>query len=340
MGLFRDKTFKYKMLTVDELVINLDRLSRFKLPEYSYFRVFSSIIQKNLIFPKYNKSELENLSPEINSYIVKEIWNKSVQNIWGKSNSFDSAYKAQKMLINQTYKNIDEKTSVFVKTVLRFSEILNSLSNNELPKNLKFLKKVSDTYKDSNFSFKDLIQLRDEHALEFPISRLIIVEGITEEILLPVFANKLGVNFDEKGIFILGAGGKSKSPALYFELKDKIKIPISILFDDDAKDIVDVLNTNLLKKDKSVLIQKGEFEDILSVNLIKRSLNAEYEIAVPITKSELLLYPRMCQNLEEFYRTRHLGEFKKAKLSKILAENIKYDTDVTEDIKCLIKSLL
>ena len=27
-----------------------------------------------------------------------------------------------------------------------------------------------------------------------------IVEGITEEILLPVFANKLGVNFDEKGI--------------------------------------------------------------------------------------------------------------------------------------------
>lgn len=328
------------MLTVDELVINLDRLSRFKLPEYSYFRVFSSIIQKNLIFPKYTKSELETLSPEIISSIVKEIWNKSVQNIWGKSNSFDSAYKAQKMLINQTYKNIDEKTSVFVKTVLRFSEILNSLSNNELPKNLKFLKKVSDTYKDSNFSFKDLIQLRDEYALEFPISRLIIVEGITEEILLPVFANKLGVNFDEKGVYILGAGGKSKSPSLYFELKDKIKIPISILFDDDAKDIVDVLNTNLMKKDKSVLIQKGEFEDILSVNLIKRSLNAEYEIAVPIAKSELSLYPRMCQNLEEFYRTRHLGEFKKAKLSKILAENIKYDTDVTEDIKCLIKSLL
>lgn len=340
MGLFRDKTIKYKLLTVDELVINLDRLSRFKLPEYSYFRVFSSIIQKNLIFPKYTKSELETLSPEIISSIVKEIWNKSVQNIWGKSNSFDSAYKAQKMLINQTYKNIDEKTSVFVKTALRFSEILNSLSYNDLPKNLKFLKKVNDTYKDSNFSFKDLIQLRDEHALAFPISRLIIVEGITEEILLPVFANKLGVNFDEKGIFILGAGGKSKSPALYFELKDKIKIPISILFDDDAKDIVEVLNTNLMKKDKSVLIQKGEFEDILSVNLIKRSLNAEYEIAVPITKSELSLYPRMCQNLEEFYRTRHLGEFKKAKLSKILAENIKYDTDVTEDIKCLIKSLL
>lgn len=340
MGLLRDKTFKYKMLTVDELVINLDRLSRFKLPEYSYFRVFSSIIQKNLISPKYTKSELETLSPEIISSIVKKIWNKSVQNIWGKSNSFDSAYKAQKMLINQTYKNIDEKTSVLIKTVLRFSEILNSLSYNDLPKNLKFLKKVSATYSDSNFAFKDLIQLRDEHALEFPISRLIIVEGITEEILLPVFANKLGVNFDEKGIYILGAGGKSKSPSLYFELKDKIKIPISILFDDDAKDIVDVLNTNLLKKDKSVLIQKGEFEDILSLNLIKRSLNSEYEPAVPVSKSELLLHSRMCKNLEDFYRTRHLGEFKKAKLSKILAENIKYDTDVTSDIKCLIKSLL
>ena len=48
----------------------------------------------------------------------------------------------------------------------------------------------------------------------------------------------------------------------------------------------------------------------------------------------------MCENIEEFYKSRHLGEFKKSKLSKIIAENIKYETDITEEIKNIIFSVI
>ncbi len=335
-----NKSIKYKYLTLDELLINLDRLSRFKLPEESYNRVFTSVILKCLISPKYTKREIEALPPAMISSFVKEIWNKSVENIFGKQKIENIPYKALKILADRTYNNINEKTKTLIKTELKFSEILSSLSYDDCPLNLKFLIKVNEEIKSNHFCFKDLINLRNNYNLKFPVSRLIIVEGITEEILLPVFADKLNCNFDKNGIFILGAGGKSKSPALYCLLKDKLKIPVTILFDADACDIAEILKTNLLNKDKSILIQKGEFEDILSVNLIKRSLNKEYEPATPIVKSELCYSKRMCKNIEDFYRTRHLGEFKKSKLSKIIAKNVKYETDITNDIKILFKLML
>ena len=181
-----------------------------------------------------------------------------------------------------------------------------------------------------------LIYESKKHSLLFPIRKLLIVEGITEEILLPVFASKLKSDFNKNGIYILGAGGKSKSPNLYINLKDKLKIPVILLFDSDAKEICNILKQNIYPKDKILIIEKGEFEDILSVNLIKRALNNEYETVLPVIKKDLLLFPKMCSNLEYLYRTRQLGEFKKAKFAKIISQNIRYKTDITDEIKNLI----
>ena len=147
-------------------------------------------------------------------------------------------------------------------------------------------------------------------------------------------------DFNKEGIFILGAGGKSKSPTLYTKVKDKIKIPIIFLFDSDAKEICTFLQDNIEKKDKIILIESGEFEDIISLNLLKRALNDEYKPATPIIKEELHIYKKMCENIENFYRTRHLGEFKKSKLSKIIAKNIKYNTDITNEIREIILSIV
>jgi hypothetical protein len=48
----------------------------------------------------------------------------------------------------------------------------------------------------------------------------------------------------------------------------------------------------------------------------------------------------MCSNIEYFYRTRKLGEFKKAKFSKLIAENIKYNSDITDEIQKLINQII
>ncbi len=335
-----DKSVKYKLMSRQELIVNLNRLTRFKLPEDAYGRVFSSVILKYLIYPKYTKDDIEFLAPEFISEIVAEIWNKSVENIFGRAEFPDITYKVCKLLIDNTYKNIDGRTKIYINTKLNFSEILKSISTGQMPLNLKMPATANSKIKKTVFTYKDLIDLRIKYNLKFPLSKLIIAEGITEEILLPVFADKLGYNFDKCGIYILGAGGKSKSLNLYAMLRDKVKIPITLLFDADAGDINKILKTNLRTKDKSVIIQNGEFEDILSLNLIKRALNNEYDIAVPLTKKELYIYDRMCRNIENFYRTRRLGEFKKSKFSGIIAKNIKYKTDITCEIKNLFKLML
>ncbi len=332
---------KYKLLTFDELIINLDRLSRFKIPEESFSRVFYSIIYKNLIYPKFSKVDIEKLDSKIIKNIVEEIWNKSVENIFEVKNINRSSNKALKISIEQTFKNINKRTKTYINAKLNFSDILKNLDYETVPINLKFLIKANNEFiNEKEIDIEELRNLRTKYSLLFPIEKLIIVEGITEEILLPVFANKMKSDFNKKGIFILGAGGKSKSPTLYTKVKDKLKIPIIFLFDSDAKEICASLEKNISEKDKTILIKEGEFEDILSLNLIKRSLNDEYKPASPILKEELHLHNKMCDNIEYFYRTRHLGEFKKSKLSRIIAKNVKYNTDLTDEIKKIIHTIV
>lgn len=325
---------KYNLIPFNELVVNLDRLSRFKLPENSFPRVFYSIVLKYLINPKYSKNDILNEDVSLVSEIVKQIWNDSVDKCCKSLNINTEINSAIKTLIKNTFKNIDDKTSVLIKTNLNIAPILEKINYENAPLNLKFLIKLNEL--GNIFSFN---QIRENFSLCFPVSKLLIVEGITEEILLPVFADKLGKNFNKNGIFVLGAGGKSKSPPLYLNLKDKLKIPVILLFDYDAKDICANLESHLLKKDKCILIEKGEFEDILPVNLIKRTLNKEYLPATPLKSNDFSKQNKMCVNIENFFRTRHVGEFKKSKFAKMLVQNVKYKTDITEDIEKIIFSI-
>ena len=334
-------TIKYKLLSFQELVINLDRLSRFKLPDETFSRVFHNIIYTKLIYPKYSKLDIDTIDPKIIKNIVEEIWNNSVEKLFPSQNINKAPNIALKNTIYKTFKNINERTKIYIKAKLNFSSILENIDYETSPINLKFLIKVNKEFSTKRkINIDDLKFLRNKYSLLFPINKLIIVEGITEEILLPAFANKMKSNFNKNGIFILGAGGKSKSPSLYIKIKNQIKIPIVFLFDYDEKEICSYLTNNIEKKDKTILIEKGEFEDILSINLLKRALNDEYKPATPILKEELHLYNKMCENIENFYKTRHLGEFKKAKLSKIIAKNIKYDTDLTDEIKKIIYNII
>ena len=188
------ENFKYKLLTYEELLISLDRLSRFKLPEESYNRVFNSIILKCLIKPKYSKTEVEQLSGEEASKIVKIIWNKSIEKIFGKQ-KYENKINLLKYLVNYSFTNIDEKTKKLVNTNIKIRELIKSIDYETSPINLKFLYKNIDA-KNKN----EILENRKKHGIKFPISKLIIVEGITEEILLPVFAKKLNYNFDNEGI--------------------------------------------------------------------------------------------------------------------------------------------
>ena len=52
---------KYKYLSEEQIIISLDRLTRFKNPKEKYLRVFTDILRTCLIEPQLRKTEIEKM---------------------------------------------------------------------------------------------------------------------------------------------------------------------------------------------------------------------------------------------------------------------------------------
>ena len=70
---------KYKNLTKEQIIISIDRLTRFKKTRDKYLRVFTDIITSNLIEPKLRKSDIERIDLAEVTAIATEIFNSSLE---------------------------------------------------------------------------------------------------------------------------------------------------------------------------------------------------------------------------------------------------------------------
>ncbi|MEJ5265768.1 MAG: AAA family ATPase [Bacteroidales bacterium] len=69
----------------------------------------------------------------------------------------------------------------------------------------------------------------------FFAKKVILVEGMTEELALPIYLERLGLDVLEKGIDIIGVGGKGEL-AKWWRFFTAFEIPCYVCFDNDAKD--------------------------------------------------------------------------------------------------------
>jgi predicted ATP-dependent endonuclease of OLD family len=91
----------------------------------------------------------------------------------------------------------------------------------------------------------------------FFASKIILVEGLTEEYSLPIYADALpNCAFDPKGISVVECGGKGTMDRI-FRIFNELHIPCYMLFDYDSGN----LDTNSIKKSKELLALAGEQQD-------------------------------------------------------------------------------
>ena len=166
-----------------------------------------------------------------------------------------------------------------------------------------------------------------------------MVEGITEEILLPVFAKFLGYDFYANGIQIIPAGGKNQVVKMYYELAEQLKLPIFILLDSDAEENIKQIEPRLRDIDNIHLVSCGEFEDLLPKNLIVKTVNAHFENFLTITESDLASELSTVKILEDIFKTKGLHEYKKAEFAKLVKEMIFDDSDISIEIKSIIEEI-
>ena len=68
----------------------------------------------------------------------------------------------------------------------------------------------------------------------FFAKKIILVEGDTEEICLPLLLERVGINIHKLGVSVIGVGGKAQIPK-YWRLFFKFDIPILVIFDNDVR---------------------------------------------------------------------------------------------------------
>lgn len=323
------KNSKVKPLTKSQIIISIDRLTRFKNTETKYLRVFKDILTQNLIEPKFKKTDLEKMD-----YSELRNWAEFVINY---SLEMAGLTLENDYLINQRLLNYENSVFENNKDV---QELLNNKINykaclsyidEKSPKNLLWLKNLEIS--------SDIRKSRFDNSLRFPVEKVVIAEGATEETLLPEFAKRCGYDFDKEGIYILSAGGKNQVVKLYYQLVESLKLPIFVLLDKDAKENLEEIQPRLRDIDKIHLLDCGEFEDLLPIKLVERTLDYELKNISMLEKEKLNEDIPRVKFLEEVFKTRGMHEFKKVEFAQMVKKNIKHEEDISPEVVEIIDEI-
>ncbi len=320
---------KVKPLNIEQLIISVDRLTRFKNTEEKYLRVFFDVLTNNLIIPKYKKSDLEKMDYEQVKFLAQEVINYSIESL-GLACEDDFVINQRLYEYEKSVFKLSEDAEKLLKNKICYRALLKLIDENSV-KNLRWLKVLAVSV--------DVEKDRFENSLRFPIRKVVIAEGATEETLLPEFAKRCGYDFDKEGVYILSAGGKNQVVKLYYKLVESLKLPIFVLLDKDAKANLEEISPKLRSCDKIHLLECGEFEDLLSLDLVKRTL--DYELNnISILEQEMLNEPLpRVKILEEVFKTRGMHEFKKVEFAQLVKNNIKTPSDISSEIVEIIDEI-
>jgi len=219
----------------------------------------------------------------------------------------------------------ETKTAVS-KNIKRLVAVNNMINKTGLPDLTVNLPDFAEIYKNNNF-------------LKRPLRLIILAEGSTEEILLPVFSGVAGINFDKTGIEVIASGGKNQVARIYAEISREINLPVFIILDEDAQEIADEIKKNIRIQDRLHVISGGEFEDILPDELICRAVNSHYGLTGKIIKDDISVHPGKTVSLTAIWKHKGFGEFKKTEFAGIIAEHIKTSADLSEEMQKIILNI-
>lgn len=321
---------KYKFMTSEELIISIDRLTRFKNPEIKYFRVFKDIISNHLTFPILKKNDIEKLNLEKLTKIVEQIVNTSLEYL---GLTIENDYVLNQKIYDYENKifKISDETNILIKNKINYKAVI-ELLNYDLPSNLKWLISLNENNEKLN---------REKYNLYYPVEKLIIVEGITEEILLPKFAKIMHCDFSKKGYYLISAGGKNQVVKYFYQFAEILKIPIFVLLDNDAKDNYNEILPKMRAYDKVHIINSGEFEDLFTSTLLEKALNEEFK-NISVLNDDILNKNNCStvKKLEEIFKTRGLHEFKKSEFAQKINQLPLTKGDLSDELKNIINEII
>ena len=258
---------KFKNIPESYIKVILDRLFRLKPAYERYERVFSDIINKFLIRENAQEVNISRIDIDEKISLAVQIFNQSVQKIHTGFDNFLNNYIMQEEE-RLFYPNPLSKK--YLRAGLNLEAAFEIIKDEpDLKINLKQIQRLLAKKTDSH-------KLRYDESLLYPVKKILLCEGATEEILLENLCAICGYDFKKEGVYVLGAGGKNQVARKYYGMIEEFKIPVFVLLDNDAGATKELILPKLRAHDRIYVIRSGEFEDILPKKLITKALNHRY----------------------------------------------------------------
>jgi hypothetical protein len=186
----------------------------------------------------------------------------------------------------------------------------------------------------------------------FQPSLLVLVEGVTETILLPRFlALTMGSRGKQDGakavsdppaVMFLACGGANQLLRKYLHMRDISKLPILCVMDHDAVEQIETIQGTLREIDHLHVWRVGEIEDTFSQVTLLDSLNAYLQslgASELLQMQDLLTGQRRTELLDRHWRNRGLGDFDKVGFAEFHVARLKQVQDIPQEGRQLMATL-
>jgi hypothetical protein len=176
-------------------------------------------------------------------------------------------------------------------------------------------------------------------------SRILLVEGPTEQIVIPHLAQCLNLNFSERGIMLVPAGGANQVMRRYLNFREVVAIPIDCVLDGDVAGHADSISEHLRDQDHLYTLSSGEIEEVFSHEQLTQIANCYLETHKEGSIQSVILDSEWADNvskkeaLERLWRKRGLGPFDKIGFAHAVAKSIRRPAQVPAEMKEIIERI-
>lgn len=158
---------------------------------------------------------------------------------------------------------------------------------------------------------------------------LILVEGESEEIFIPIIALRADINLKSKKIKVYNCKSKQKVLSDFLSFKEKYPdLKMVCLLDSDAvkeKEEIQRIITDKLDKYRLIYIEHGAFEDLFDLETSLTVLNALHPNGEDIIKDDIEQSKDFARSISKVLFLKKKEKFDKVKFAKMMAFKLSID---------------
>lgn len=172
---------------------------------------------------------------------------------------------------------------------------------------------------------------------------VVFVEGESDKVVIPILAQKLGIDFAEHELAVISTRGKSSGKyhlALWTEIAKNTGIPYFMILDKDAESEAKKLSGKVLITGENLFtLRKGSLEEYYPEKLITTVLKKIYDVDISEEEALKIVSSPRDSNIEKYLRDKKLDtKAWKVSVGREIALQIPVD-EINDELKRIIERI-